>query len=140
MENVKFTVADLEKEKKDWTNNMLQDKIADWWGSGHSTEFSIQDNILTIRTTKKTFTAPVDDVVVTYVVNNRAPVYTFKNTNGEKITFCLYYTYFELDVVSKIESIIEQLPEYKGRDTADKAVYLLYVALFVVGVIIYALL
>lgn len=112
MENVKFTVADLEKEKKDWANNMLQDKLAEKCGDGHSTEFSIQDDILTIRTTKKTFTAPINDVVVTYVTTNYITTYTFKNTKGEKITFCGNLTYLEYNDISKIENIIQQLPGY----------------------------
>lgn len=142
MENVKFTVADIENEKKKWANNMLQDKLAEKskWGVGHIIEFSIQDDILTIRTTKRTFTAPINDVVVTYVVNNRIPIYTFKNTKGEKITFYPNITYLDPDDASKIEDIIEQLPGYKGRDKADKAIYLIYVAMFVGGIIIYALL
>ena len=142
MENVKFTVAEIENEKKKWANNMLQDKLAEKskWGVGHIIEFSIQDDILTIRTTKKTFTAPINDVVVTYVVNNRRPIYTFKNTNGEKIVFDRNLTYFDMDDAGKIEAVIEQLPGYKGRNTADKAMYYILCAMVILPIIIYALL
>lgn len=142
MENVKFTVADIENEKKSLLNNLVGDKIVEWFGDGHSTEFTIEDDILTIRTTKKSFSAPIDDAIVTYVVNTRTgiPTYTFKNTKGEKITFTPNITYLDPDDASKIEDIIEQLPGYKGRDKADKAIYLIYVAMFVGGIIIYALL
>lgn len=137
MENVKFTVADIENEKKKWANNMLQDKLAEKskWGVGHIIEFSIQDDILTIRTTKKTFTAPINDVVVTYVVNNRIPIYTFKNTNGEKIVFNRNLTYFDMDVAGKIEAVIEQLPGYKGRQTADKVVFYILAVVLVLSII-----
>lgn len=138
MENVKFTVANLQGEKKSLLNNTPQDKLVEKFGDGHSTEFSIQDDILTIRTTKKTFTAPVDDVVVTYVVNNTAPNYTFKNIRGGgKISFCRQTTYLDPDDVVKIEAIIEQMPGYKGRNKADKAMYLICIAMLVVGIIIY---
>ena len=140
MENVKFTVADINKEKESMLNNMVGDKIVEKFGDGHSTEFTIEDDILTIRTTKKSFSAPLDDVVVTYTVNNTVPVYTLKNTKGESITFCRSTTYLNPDDANKIEGIIEQLPGYKGRNKADKAIYLIYVAIFVGGIIIYALL
>lgn len=132
MENVKFTVADIENEKKKWANNMLQDKLAEKskWGVGHIIEFSIQDDILTIRTTKKTFTAPINDVVVTYVVNNFVTTYTFKNTGGEKITFSSTMTYLDPDDMGKIEDVIEQMPGYKGRNTADK------ILLYILGVVL----
>lgn len=138
--NVKFTVADINKEKESMLNNMVGDKIVEKFGDGHSTEFTIEDDILTIRTTKKSFSAPLDDVVVTYTVNNTVPVYTLKNTKGESITFCRSTTYLNPDDANKIEGIIEQLPGYKGRNKADKAIYLIYVAIFVGGIIIYALL
>lgn len=136
MENVKFTVANIENEKKSLLNNLVGDKIVEWFGDGHSTEFTIEDDILIIRTTKKSFSAPIDDAIVTYVVNNHIPIYTFKNTKGEKITFYPNITYLDPDDASKIEDIIEQLPGYKGRDKADKAIYLIYVAMFVGGIII----
>lgn len=140
MENVKFTVADIEGEKKNLLNNTLQDKLVEKFGNGHLTEFSIQDDILTIRTTKKSFSAPVDDVVVTYMVNNYVTTYTFKNTKGGgKITFTSNMTYLDPDDISKIEAVIEQMPGYKGRNKADKAIYLIYVVMAVVGIIIYAL-
>lgn len=48
-------------------------------------------------------------------------------------------TYLDPDDISKIEAVIEQMPGYKGRNKADKAIYLIYVAMAVVGIIIYAL-
>ena len=137
MENVKFTVADIENEKKKWANNMLQDKLAEKskWGVGHIIEFSIQDDILTIRTTKKTFTAPINDVVVTYVVNNFVTTYTFKNTGGEKITFSSTMTYLDPDDMGKIEDVIEQMPGYKGRNTAEKIFLYILGVVFVLSII-----
>lgn len=124
MENVKFVVKDLEKEKKSWLNNTPSQKLAERWG-GHSIEFSIQDDVLTIRTTKKTFTAPIDEVTVTYDVNNYITTYNFKAENGEEIRINRTTTYLDPDDFSQAESIIEQMPRYKGRSTANK-VFLWY--------------
>lgn len=124
MENVKFVVKDLEKEKKSWLNNTPSQKLAERWG-GHSIEFSIQDDVLTIRTTKKTFTAPIDEVTVTYDVNNYITTYNFKAENGEEIRINRTTTYLDPDDFSQAESIIEQMPGYKGRSTANK-VFLWY--------------
>lgn len=120
MENVKFVVEDLEKEKKSWLNNTPSQKLAEKLGEGHSIEFSIQDDVLTIRTTKKTFMAPIDEVTVTYEVNNYITTYCFRAKNGEKIGINRTTTYLDPDDFSRAERIIEQMPGYKGRSKANK--------------------
>lgn len=48
------------------------------------TEFRIQDDILTVRTTSGELTAPIKDVTVKYAVQSRRAVYFFKKTMGKK--------------------------------------------------------
>lgn len=100
------------------------------------TEFRIQDDILTVRTTSGELTAPIKDVTVKYAVQSRRAVYFFQKNNGEKVMFNSRHTRISDADMDKIESIISTLPGYKGRDKADKAIYIIYVVLFVIALII----
>ena len=117
MENVHYEVADLEKAKKE--NNGLMDKVVEW-ADGHSIEFTIKDDVLTLRTTKKTFTAPIDEITVTYMVNNYRTTYYLKSKNGDKISFARQTTYIDFNEAAEIKAILESLPGYKGRTKAQK--------------------
>ncbi len=135
MENVHYEVADLEKAKKE--NNGLMDKVVEW-GDGHSIEFTIKDDVLTLRTTKKTFTAPVDEITVTYQVENYRTTYYLKSKNGDKISFARQTTYIDFDEADKIKAILESLPGYKGRIKAQKIYLYVLIALIVLSFILYA--
>lgn len=134
MKDVHFEVADLEKAKKE--NNGLMDKVVEW-GDGHSIEFTIKDDVLTLRTTKKTFTAPVDEITVTYQVENYRTTYYLKAKNGDKISFARQTTYIDFDEAAEIKAVLESLPGYKGRAKAQK-IYLWISAIIIVLVLILA--
>ncbi len=128
MEDVHYEVADLEKAKAE--HNGLSDKIIEW-GDGHSIEFTIKDDVLTLRTTKKTFTAPVDKITVTYQVDNYRTTYFLKSKNGDKIPFARRATYIDFDEAAEIKAILESLPGYKGRVKWQKIYLWVSVIIFV---------
>lgn len=119
MEDVRF-VVDPQEAMMERDNNMLLDKINEKLGTGHVYEFSIKNNVLTIRTTKTTFSAPISDITATYVVNHTIPVYTLKAKNGKKTGFTRANTYLDDEDIAAVEEIIESLPGFKGRAKSDK--------------------
>lgn len=113
------------------------DKVVEW-GDGHSIEFTIKDDVLTLRTTKKTFTAPVDEITVTYMVNNYRTTYYLKSKNGDKISFARQTTYIDFNEAAEIKAVLESLPGYKGRAKAQKIYLYVLIALIVLSFILYA--
>ncbi len=133
MEDVHYEVADLEKAKTE--HNGLSDKIVEKWGAGHSIEFTIKDDILTLRTTKKTFTAPIYVITITTTGDG---IFYLKAKNGDKININRLLTYLDVDDYKKVEHILEKLPGYKGEikwvkklSTCIKALEIIPIALIV---------
>lgn len=101
-------------------------------------EFSIQDEVLTIKTKvwgkKINFQANVADVVVTYVVENFTAMYYFKAKDGKKVGIIPSSAQMPAEKIAEMEQIIESLPGYKGRQRWQK---IFLAVLIIVGLLLF---